>query len=282
MRVGRLRFGRTEVGRTNLPRWVREPMVHFLAAGAALFALFAWQGEPADPASRTIDVSREDRARLALQYERTMQRPPTDAELAVLTEQFVREEVLYREALRLGLDRDDAVVRKRMANKMDFLAQSMAETAEPSDAELEEWRAEHLERFADDARLSFDQRFFASRVAAEAALRRLQAGEEVAGEPISLPATVGGIERARAVDRFGEAFVAELDAIEPGSGWRGPVASGFGWHAVRVVSREPGTTPPLAEIREQVENDWRAATMAQRRDEAYRLLRDAYDVSIAP
>lgn len=257
-------------------------MVHFLAAGAALFALFVWQGEPADPASRTIDVSREDRARLALKYERTMQRPPTDAELDVLTEQFVREEVLYREALRLGLDRDDAVVRKRMANKMDFLAQSMAETAEPSDAQLEQWRTDHLERFAADARISFDQRFFASRAAAEAALRRLRAGEDVSGDAISLPATVYGIERSRAVERFGEEFVGELDAIAPGSGWHGPIASGFGWHAVRLVSRERGETPPLAAIRDQVENDWRAATVAKRREEAYRLLRDAYDVSIAP
>lgn len=277
-----MKMGRMNMGRMSLPRWTREPMVHFLAAGATLFALFAWQGEPADPASRTIDVSREDRARLALQYERTMQRPPTDAELDVLTEQFVREEVLYREALRLGLDRDDAVVRKRMANKMDFLAQSMAETAEPSDAQLEQWRTDHLERFAADARISFDQRFFASRAAAEAALRRLRAGEDVSGDAISLPATVDGIERPRAVERFGEEFVGELDAIAPGSGWHGPIASGFGWHAVRLVSRERGETPPLAAIRDQVENDWRAATMAKRRDEAYRLLRDAYDVSIAP
>lgn len=265
----------------KLPAWTREPLVHFLAAGAALFALFAWQGEPADPASRTIDVSREDRARLALQYERTMQRPPTDAELDVLTEQFVREEVLYREALRLGLDRDDAVVRKRMANKMDFLAQSMAETAEPSDEVLAQWRADHPARFAPDARLSFDQRFFADRAAAEAALPRLQGGGEVAGEAISLPASLDGAMRDRVADRFGEAFAGQLDAIAPGAGWRGPVASGFGWHVVRLRARETGEAQPLTEIREAVENDWRAATMAQRRDEAYHLLRDAYDVSIA-
>ena len=263
------------------PAWMREPMVHFLAAGAALFVLFAWQGEPADPASRTIAVAGEDRARLALQYERTMKRPPTDAELDMLTEQFVREEVLYREALRLGLDRDDAVVRKRMANKMDFLAQSMAETAEPTDEALERWRAAHPERFRSEDRYAFDQRFFADPASAAEAMRQLQAGGAATGEAISLPASLDGIERSRAAERFGGAFVDALDAMTPGAQWKGPVASGFGWHVVRLRAREPGALPPLAAIRELVENDWRAETVALRRDEAYRLLREAYDVSIA-
>ena len=265
----------------TLPRWAREPMVHFLVAGAALFVLFAWQGEPADPASRTIDVSLEDRARLALQYERTMKRPPTDAELDTLTEQYVREEVLYREALRLGLDRDDAVVRKRMANKMDFLAQSMAETVEPSREVLVKWLADHPERFAREVHYGFDQRFFAGRAAAEAALARLRAGGEVEGEPISLPPSVEGVARSRAAERFGQAFVEALDEMEPGAGWTGPVASGFGWHVVRLRARDPGEVPPLAEIRDRVENDWRAETLAHRRDEAYALLRGAYKVTIA-
>lgn len=265
----------------TLPRWTREPMVHFLTAGAVLFALFAWQGEPADPASRTIDVSLEDRARLALQYERTMKRPPTDGELDTLTEQYVREEVLYREALRLGLDRDDAVVRKRMANKMDFLAQSMAETVEPSDEVLAKWLTDHPERFAREVRYGFDQRFFADRAAAQAALGRLRAGGAMEGEAISLPPSVEGASRSRAAERFGEAFVGALDAMEPGADWSGPVASGFGWHVVRLRTREAGEVPPLADIREQVENDWRAETIARRRDEAYALLRDAYTVTIA-
>lgn len=263
------------------PPWTREPMVHFLAAGAALFALFAWQGEPADPASRAIDVGLEDRARLALQYERIMKRPPTDAELDTLTQQYVREEVLYREALRLGLDRDDAVVRKRMANKMDFLAQSMAETVEPSDEVLAKWLTDHPERFAREVRYGFDQRFFADRAAAQAALGRLRVGGAVQGEPISLPLSVEGASRSRAAEQFGEAFVGALDAVEPGDGWSGPVASGFGWHVVRLRTREAGAVPPLAEIRERVENDWRAETIARRRDEAYALLRDAYTVTIA-
>lgn len=265
----------------TLPGWTREPLVHFLVAGAALFGLFAWQGEPADPASRTIAISREDRARIALRFERTMQRPPTDAELDEATEQYVHEEVLYREALRLGLDRDDAVVRKRLANKMDFLSESMVETADPSQATLAKWLADHSERFAGEAHYAFDQRFFLERADAEAALPRLRAGDAVKGEPISLPASVERIERRRVVEEFGTAFVDALDAANADGAWFGPVASGYGWHLVQLHARKAGAVPTLAEVREDVENDWRAETEKARRDAAYRLLRDAYRVTIA-
>ncbi len=184
-------------------------------------------------------------------------------------------------ALFLGLDRNDAVVRKRMANKMDFLAQSMAETVEPSEETLAKWLADHPERFAREVRYGFDQRFFAERAAAEAALAALRAGGSVEGEPISLPPSVDAIARSRTAERFGEAFLEALDEMEPGAGWSGPVASGFGWHVVRLRARDPGEVPPLADIRERVENDWRAETAARRRNEAYALLRGAYKVTIA-
>ena len=266
----------------KLPGWTREPLVHFLAAGAALFALFAWMGEDVDPASRTITVTQEDRARLALQWERTFARPPTDGELDALTEQFVREEVLYREALRLGLDRDDAVVRKRMATKMDFLATSAAETAQPGDAVLQKWLEDHPTRFASDARFTFDQLYFAERPAADAALKRLAAGAggEAAGESISLPATASDMPRTNVSSHFGEQFAASLDTLAPGQSWQGPVLSGFGWHLVRVTGRHASRVPKLSEVRQQVENDWRAATAKARRDEGYAILRDAYEVEI--
>ncbi|WP_128891167.1 peptidyl-prolyl cis-trans isomerase [Erythrobacter sp. HKB08] len=260
----------------TLPNWTREPLVHFLAAGAALFLLFAWIGEEADPASRTITVTKEDRARLALQWEQTMSRAPTDAELDALTEQFVREEVLYREALRLGLDRDDAVVRKRMATKMDYLANSAAETAQPSDEVLQDWLDTHAARFAEDARFSFEQRYFAERSQAEAAL----ASGVSKGEAISLPASLVMQERGRVAGHFGEAFTRSLEAMEPGEDWQGPVASGFGWHLVKLTGRQVGEVPPLDQIRDRVLADWQADTAKARREEGYRILREAYEVEI--
>lgn len=260
----------------RLPGWTREPIVHFLAAAAMLFLYFGWVGEPADPASRTITIMREDRAALALQWERTMQRPPTDAELDTMVENFLREEVLYREAIRLGLDRDDPVVRKRLANKMDYLAASMAETAAVSDAVLADWLAAHPERFAPDVRYSFDQVYFAERPAAEAAL----AARRGMGETISLPAAFENAERTEVEGRLGQTFTAALDALEPSQNWAGPVPSGFGWHLVRLRNRVVGTPPKLADIRDQVEADWRSSTEAQRRRDAYGVLRSAYRVSV--
>ena len=260
----------------TLPPWTREPVVHFLAAAAALFVYFAWLGEPADPASRTITVTREDRAAMALQWERTMQRPPTDAELDAMVGIFLREEVLYREAIRLGLDRDDTVVRKRLANKMDYLAASMAETAAVSDAVLAEWLAEHSERFATGVQYSFDQMYFADRAAAVAALEK----RAPTGEAISLPAAFDNASRSEVESRLGQAFTASLDTLEPGGEWAGPVASGFGWHLVRLRARETGEAPALAEIRGEVEADWRSSTEAQRKKDAYELLRSAYRVTV--
>jgi hypothetical protein len=260
----------------TLSAWTREPIVHFLAAATALFLFFGWVGEPADPASRTITITREDRAALALQWERTMQRPPTDAELDSMVETFLREEVLYREAIRLGLDREDPVVRKRLSNKMDYLAASMAETAAVSDATLADWLAKHPERFSPDVRYSFDQLYFTERAVAEAAL----ASGQTAGEDISLPAAFDNAARTEVEGRLGQTFTAALDNLAPAESWTGPIASGFGWHLVHLRARKVGTPPKLSDIPDQVEADWRSSTEAQRRKDAYEVLRSAYQVSV--
>lgn len=262
-------------------KWLREPLVHFLLAGAILFAFFAWRGEEADPASRQITVTLEDRAQLALQWERTMQRPPTDAELDSLTETWLREEILYREALRLGLDRDDAVVRKRLANKMDYLAGSIAETAQPTGATLQHWLDDNAQTFATETTYSFDHLYFAQENAARRVLKTIGQGDwRAAGDAIALPATQESVSGRRIEQNFGVVFMENLRGLKPNGTWAGPVASGFGWHLVRLRERRIGEVPPLADIREKVEADWRAATLEARRDKAYRLLRDSYEVTV--
>ncbi len=265
----------------KIPGWTREPLVHFLIGGLLLFAFFAWRGEDVDPASRSIDISREQQARIALQFEQTMQRSPTDGELDVLVDQYIREEVLYREALRLGLNNDDAVVRKRMAQKMDYLAASRAETQQPSDTTLQAWLEKHPVRFAPDSQLSFDQLWFAERPAADAAKARLDAEGrwQDLGERISLPPSLDDASSSDVTARFGSEFVTNLEGAAKDE-WEGPVRSGFGFHLIRLRDATSGPVPPLAEIRGQVENNWRAATMAKRRDEAFRILRDSYDVTL--
>lgn len=267
----------------TLPGWTREPLVHFLIGGALVFAFFAWRGEEVDPASRVIDVDRETQAQIALGYERLMGRAPTDAELDMQIERYVREEVLYREALRLGLDSDDAIVRRRLSQKMDLIAAAQAEAATPSDETLQDWLETHPDRFARDARYSFDQLWFEEEAAAQEALTRLERGADWQGEGerISLPAGVDSEPRGELLDRFGEQFVRSLEPLEAGGTWQGPIASGLGWHLVRLREVQAGDVPPYEDIRDEVEDDWRAATVAARKQEAYELLRDAYRVEIA-
>ncbi len=262
-------------------RLLRDPLTHFLIGGAFVFAFFQWRGDPVDPASRTIEVTPQVQAQIALDYERTMQRPPTDRELDGLIAQWVREEVLYREALRLGFDADDPVVRRRLAKKMEFLAASSAETAEPDEAELAAWYRANAARYARDLRLSFDQVYFPAKPDAAAILPRLEAEWQSLGEPSSLPTRIEAEDKAGVAAEFGAAFADRLAAMTAGSGWQGPMASGVGWHFVRLRQVAPGRVPPLADIRERVLADWRLATARTREEAAYRVLREAYTVEVA-
>ncbi len=266
----------------KMPQWTREPLVQFLFGGLLLFVFFAWRGEPADPASREIEVSREDQAQLAVRFEALMRRAPTDAELDSLIEQYLREEILYREALRLGLDQDDPVVRRRLSQKMDEIAGARAETAPVTDAMLQEWLETHPERFARDAAFGFDQLWFDNEAAARAALATLSEDSEWRGrgEEISLPSSLDNEPLAAINSRFGQVFAREIEGLEASDGWQGPIASGFGWHVVRLREKQVSDIPPLEEIRTVVENDWRSSTIADRKKQAYELLREAYDIDI--
>lgn len=262
----------------TLPGWTREPLVHFLVAGALLYAFFTWTGGNAvDPSSRVIEVGREEQAQLALQFERTMGRAPTDAELDAQIDRFVRDEVLYREALRLGLDQGDAVVRQRMVSKMDMTASAAAEIAEPSEEELRAFFEERKRRYGAGALFTFDQAYFAQQTEAASALDADQGN--VAGEPIGLPASMEDASLREIDARFGQGFGNALIAIEEGNVWQGPVPSGFGWHLVRVRERK---TPEVDfdTVRARVENDWRNSQIEARKERAFAILRDAYRIEI--
>jgi hypothetical protein len=266
----------------NWRGWARQPLVHFLLGGLAIFALFAWRGEPADPASRAIRLTREDQAQLALGVERMMGRAPDQGELDSLIERWVHDEVLYREALRLGLEQDDPVIRRRLAQKMDILAASAAETETPSDAQLQKWLEQHPDRFTPDTALSLDQLYFGERAAAAAALGRLRGGANwrELGEPVTLPRSLAATSRTVVSDQFGAQFARAVERIEPGAGWHGPIETPLGWHLVRLRARTVGALPSLASVRGRVEDDWRTETERARKEAGYRVLRDAYSVVI--
>jgi peptidyl-prolyl cis-trans isomerase C len=261
---------------------LREPLVHFLLAGLAVFAFSAWRGEPVDPASRTITVTEEQVTRLAAGWQSVWRRPPTPQEMDALIADAVKEEIYYREAQRLGLDEDDPIIRRRLRAKMEFLSGAAAQNAVPTDAELTAWIARNPARYASDARFSFDQIYLGQRDGAAAAVQqRLRAGADwrSLAAPLSLPQIFDQAERGAIARDFGDDFAAAI-AIGPVGGWHGPVASGFGQHLVRIRAATPGAPPRLNDVRQRAENDWRAATLAAREARAYRALAEGYRITI--
>lgn len=267
---------------------LREPLVHFLIAGAAIFAFYAWRGDSVDAGDRQITVREEQVQRLANIWAQTWRRPPNTQELDGLIRDYIKEEVYYREALRLGLDTDDAIVRRRLRAKMEFLATSEAETMVASDAVLQAWLDKNPARYATDRLISFQSVYVSTTGGeapalpkAKAVLVQLRGGANPKGlgDPISLPQNLAGATADEINRQFGEAFAAKLIDLPKGE-WAGPIASGFGLHLVRVDTVSAVRTPKLAEVRQRVENDWRSATHIARENQAYQTLLDGYDIKI--
>lgn len=266
----------------------KEPLVHFLVAGLLVFLVASWRGTAVDPTDRTITIDEAKVNWLAGQFQQTWQRLPGPSEVDALIRDYVMEEVYYREAMRLGLDQDDLVIRRRLRSKMEFLAASQVESVVPDDAVLQKWLDDHPARYAGKARFSFDQVWLGSATDDKAAagvakaLAQLKGGANPAtvGKAISLPASVDKADRFDIARQFGDEFAAALAKGRPGA-WFGPVTSGYGLHLVRVRAAQVDAQPKLADVRQQVENDWRAETLTQRQARAYQALLDGYTVKIA-
>lgn len=274
--------------RHHLAKALREPLVHFLLAGLAIFVVYGSMGAGTDTRDRRIVVTEEQVTRLASQWAQTWQRPPSPAELDGLIRDYIKEEIYYREALRMGLDRDDMIVRRRMRSKMEFLATSQSENMVPKDAELQAWLDRQPGKYATDPVYALDQVYIGMDGDEEAAiarakqlLKQLRAGArpESLGDPISLPPTLDGASLFEINRQFGEEFSTSLKSLSTGT-WSGPVASGFGLHLVRIRAVTAPTAPKLADVRQAVENDWRNATRTTREAKAYQILLDGYDIDI--
>jgi peptidyl-prolyl cis-trans isomerase C len=260
---------------------LREPLNHFLLAGLALFALEFWRGERVDPASRTVEVSEAQIDQLTANWMQTWHRAPTPAELDGIIQDQIREEVYYREAKRLGLDQDDLIIRRRLRAKMEALEDASADALEPSDAELQSMIDRNPARYAEGARISFDQ-IFLSTGNGTAERARLSAGESAAslGQPAPLSRQFEAADSADIDAQFGEGFTARLVKLPLGE-WSGPVQSGLGNHLVLVHTIVASAPPKLDQIRTRVENDWRADARLRKRDAGFKTLLSAYTVRIA-
>lgn len=277
---------------TMMKRWLREPLLHFLLIGAAAFGLYslAPEGTLARAPSKEIRLTADEVNQLALLHLSQWRRPPTARELQLMVENKVQQEVLYREALAMGLDSGDEIVKRRMAQKMQFLAEDVAAAREPGTDELKAWFEKHSAKFAQPSRLSFrhlyfstDRRGAAARDDAAKALAAL-AGEAVDSKlagTLADPFMLQDYYRDRAGDylgkEFGSQFALGLTRLKPGS-WQGPIESGFGWHLVFVDTVIPGRVPAFEEIESEVKTAWLAEQKAQAWDKAYKNLRAKYTV----
>jgi len=259
-----------------LKRWLREPLVHFLALGALLFLAFHWWG--AGAGTQRIVVTPGQVESFAAAFQRTWLRPPTAEELKGLVDDHVRMEIAVREALALGLERDDIVIRRRLRQKFEFLAESQIDATPPTEGELRSWLESHAEQFRTEPELAFRQVYFKTPDRARAALA---SGKDPArfGDPLMLPSEVPLAPLSNIARQFGGQFAGEIEKL-PAGRWAGPVASGFGAHLVRVIEHRPGRTPDLAEVRALVEREFLAARRKKELDALYERLLARYKVEI--
>ena len=259
---------------------LREPLVHFLIAGAGLFA-FSGYYRGVDVSDRRITLDEAQVARLADQWQQTWRRPPTPQELDGLIRDDIKEEVYFREAIRLGLDADDPIIRRRLRTKMEFLATAQVENAAPTDTELTRYYAANKAKYAGVPAYSFDQRYYGEDDdVARAAVAALNAGNSPSAKYLTLPAAMDSAEASEIAREFGDGFAENLRSLPVGK-WSGPVQSGYGWHAVRVKAKVAPKAPVLADISQKIMNDWRVETRARREAAAYQALLDGYTIRIA-
>ena len=228
---------------------------------------------------------------LAESFARTWMRPPTPEELRGLVDDYVAEEVFYREAIAMGLDQDDTVIRRRLRQKMEFISQGIAEAAVPTDAELQAYLDGHADRFVSPAEVTFRQVYLSHerrgdrvRADAERLLRELQAGRgpadpAEAGDPTLLPSTMEAASPQATANTFGQEFAVQLDEAPLGQ-WFGPIESGFGLHLVRVDERVADRTPTLAEIRPIVLREWQAEERSRQNAAFLETLMRKYEIRV--
>jgi hypothetical protein len=271
-------------------RALREPLLHFLLLGGLLFLLAGWRGTAGRGSTRIV-VTAGQIQHLAAGFARVWQRPPMEAELKGMIDDHVKEEIATREAAALGLDRDDTVIRRRLRQKLEFLAEESAVSGPPTDAEIQAWVAAHPDAVGVEPELSFrqvylraDARGAGARAEAETVLTRLRAaGDDTAALALA-DATMLPAEMVRAPLRevsrtFGEGFARALAAVEPGR-WEGPLESPYGLHLVLVRERVTPSAPDFPALRPLVERELMAERRAKELQRLYERMLEKYTVRI--
>ncbi len=271
-------------------RLIRDPLSHFLLLGAALFVAYGYLQNDEPPETQQFVVSAGKIEHLAALFTRTWQRPPTPEELRGLIDDYVREEVAYREGVAIGLDVNDTIIRRRIRQKLDFVAQDLAGQVEPTDEQLQSYLEKNPTQFRNDPRLSFRQVFFDPEQHGEdlqemvsdlvASLREdssIDAKE--LGDRTLLEHGYQNVSKREIANLLGQEFAAAIVEVEPGE-WHGPLGSAYGAHAIIVDEFQPSERPELEQVRAAVRREWEHQRHQELKEEFYQGLIDKYEIKI--
>ncbi len=273
---------------SRLPALLREPLMHFLLIGAALFFVSDQVGNPVEVDNRIV-ISQADLDVLASDWIRRTGRPPSPQQVEQQLRQYIREQVLSREAVNLGLDRDDVIIRRRLAQKMQFLFDDLGQVPDPTDTDLNVFMSNHIERFTLPATLSFRHIFLnpdsggeAIQDQAQQLLRRLQESNAAVdtselGDPTLLPLQFDNQTRLQLSNLLGDEFAEQVYSL-PVNHWSGPVASGYGLHLVYIHSRTAARVQQLAEVRHSVIRQWQTVKQQELNNLFYQGIQQRYEI----
>jgi hypothetical protein len=273
-----------------LKRLLKEPLLHFLLLALVIFAAHGVLGPSGAGKSESIIVTSARIEQIGAIFAKTWQRPPTADELKSLIDDYVKEEIYYREAKLLGLDTDDTIIRRRLRQKMEFLSDAAAELLTPTDVELDAYLKAHPAQFEIEPMLAFQQVFLnperhGDKIDQDAAailevlLTNVVADPATLGDPTLLPFGLPLTRNCSIAQTFGPEFVEALGDVALGQ-WAGPITSGFGRHIVRVLERKAGRVPALGEVRDAVAREWNNAKRRELEDRRFDELLKRYEVTI--
>jgi hypothetical protein len=277
----------------DLRRWLREPLLHFLILGAVLFLLFHFVKGGFATRQNEIVISSGTVRTISEGFQRVWKRPPTQQELDSLIQDYIKEEIYYREAMTMGLDRDDTIIRRRLRQKMEFLADGMGYIKEPTEKDLQLYLQKHPEKFRVESRYTFSHVYLnpeqhqnsLPQDATQLLTKLNNAGNSVDasqyGDRFMLGYYFSNQSESNVARTFGDQFGKQLAQLETGK-WVGPIESGYGQHLVLISSRTEGTTPLLSEVRKQVQSEWMTEEAKQTSEKFYESLRSRYNVKIEP
>jgi len=272
---------------------LREPLVHFMFIGAVIYLLYGAFAEPLPEADdKTVVVSAGEIEWMQASWQKRWNRPPTAEEFDGLIQQYIKETVLYREALTMGLNQHDQVIRRRLAQKLEFLAKDLVALTPPTEEELQTYFSEHEDRYQEPVLYTFTQVFIDPDKRGDATLddaEVIKANLIVQGDAVEDPGTMGDDfmlqnyypekDQLEIQKLFGSGFSESLVELAPGQ-WHGPVLSGYGVHLVYVSNINEPPAVVFADVRERVEQDWRMERGEELNDKFYASLRDRYTVVI--